>query len=161
MTAVLFTTPNTECARIWSSLVSQQDAIVFYVECFDPPSEWSYPAELARWLTSDRDVCVIEHDVESRPGFLAGLDACPEPWCFHAYPFSHDWDACGIGPEFAPLGHTRFRAGVGTTVKDLLESDEWLSDWRSRDALLSPALNAAGFMPHRHRGSAVHWHDYR
>lgn len=140
------------------------------VRCQDPPSAWSYPSVLGRLLTAGEDVCIIEHDVESRLGFLADLDACPEPWCFFAYDFSVPYEEamCGPGgetgpvtaPWFAPLGHTRFRAGVGTAVNDLFTSEDWLSTWVGRDGPLSRALSEAGYLPHRHRGKAIHWHPY-
>ena len=129
----------------------------------------SYPALLLEWLTCGQDVCIVEHDNESRPGFLAGLEECPEPWCFHAYDLSIPWeeaverpsgDSAPLGGGLAPLGHTRFRAGLGDRIRETLESSWFQASWVSRDTFVSGALNALGYLPHRHPGKAGHHHDY-
>lgn len=128
-----------------------------------------YAALLRRGLTSGEDFYVVEQDVESRPGFLDDLDRCPEPWCYFAYDFSVPYEESCYGPDgqtglipdwFAPLGHARFSAGIGTRIADLLNSEEFLSHWLSRDYLICKAFRKLGRFPHRHRGKAIHWHDY-
>lgn len=121
-----------------------------------------YPHLLRDLFESGKDFCVIEQDVESRPGFLSDFEACPEPWCYFAYHFELPYDqAIGFQkPWFAPLGHTRFKEGVGEKIASLLGSPEFLSHWLSRDVMISDALHKAGFSAHRHRGFALHWHRY-
>lgn len=129
----------------------------------------SYPALLRDLLLSGEDVCVVEHDVESRPGFLADLEACPEPWCFFAYDFRVSYEdavhqptvnSAPLGVDFAPLGHTRFRAGVGAGIESTLTSTFFLSTWVSRDTFVAGALVALGLRAHRHPGKAFHHHPY-
>lgn len=129
----------------------------------------SYPALLSSWLLSGDDVCVIEHDNESRPGFLDALAECPEPWCFFAYDFRVSFeDAVSqptvnsgpLGVDFAPLGHTRFRGGLGEEIRSLLEADFFRATWVSRDTFVSGALAALGYQAHRHPGKAIHHHPY-
>jgi hypothetical protein len=161
--------------RVIPSLVSQVDAdgnryVIEQVECVNIVGHpFSYPALLADWLTCGADVCIVEHDNESRPGFLAGFESCPEPWCFHAYDLSVPWeDAVGLtsdrsaplGLGLAPLGHTRFRAGVGDLIAETLDAPWFRETWVSRDTFISGALNALGMAPHRHPGKAGHHHPY-
>ncbi len=139
--------------------ITRQGYTPLQLVCNPAPGPASYPGWLASLLTLGRNVCIIEHDVESRPGFLRDLQACPEPWCFFAYDFSTSYEDTMVGTGFTPLGHTRFRAGVGTLIADLLDSEEFGSAWDGRDKLISAAL-AAFVKPHRHRGKAIHWHRY-
>jgi hypothetical protein len=136
----------------------------------------SYPVILAKFLLSGDDVCFIEHDNESRPGFLTDLEQCPEPWCFFAYDFSITYEeaigevtpdhakrsptSAPLGTDFAPLGHTRFKSGVGNQIAETLTSDFFLATWVSRDTLIAEALNELGYLPHRHRGKCFHHHPY-
>lgn len=130
----------------------------------------SYPMILQLAFMATEDFTVIEHDVESRPGFLDSLDACPEPWCFFAYDFEVPWEQAMYGPHgasgplgerFAPLGHTRFKAGLYDRLAHLLESSLWRASWVSRDVLLCDSFELLGIKPHRHPGKALHYHSYK
>lgn len=136
----------------------------------------SYPMILATFLLADVDVCFVEHDNESRPGFLDDLRDCPKPWCYFAYNFSIPYDDAISGPSddsahltptnaplgvnFAPLGHTRFKAGVGNAIATTLQSAFFQATWVSRDTLIAEALNEVGLFPHRHEGKCFHHHPY-
>lgn len=129
----------------------------------------SYPRILRDLLLSGDDVCIIEHDNESRPGFLADLERCPEPWCFFAYDLIRSWEECTnqgtatsapLGMDFAPLGHTRFRGGVGDKLRDMLDTEWFLSTWVSRDTFISHGMNALGYQAHCHPGKCFHHHPY-
>jgi hypothetical protein len=130
----------------------------------------SYPYILADALLGPDDVCIVEHDNESRPGFLKDLDDCPEPWCFFAYDLGQQTfeeavsqpraDSAPLGVDFAPLGHTRFKAGVCEPIRSTLEADFFRSTWVSRDTFVSGALNAIGIRAHRHPGKCFHHHPY-
>ena len=170
--------------RVIPSLVTQVDAhgehyVIQQVECVNIVGHpFSYPALLADWLTCGEDVCIVEHDNESRPAFLKSLDECPEPWCFFAYDFGRQTfeEAIGdpghpahlrphattapLGADVAPLGHTRFRAGVGDLIRDTLDAPFFRETWVSRDTFVSGALNAVGLVPHRHPGKCYHHHPY-
>jgi hypothetical protein len=130
----------------------------------------SYPMILRQYLLGEEDVVIVEHDNESRPGFLASYEECPEPWCFHAYDFGpQTWeqaieegrpDSAPMGSGFAALGHTRFRAGFCEPIRSTLESDFFARSWVSRDTFVAGALNLLGFSAHRHEGKSVHHHPY-
>jgi hypothetical protein len=129
----------------------------------------SYPAILRDLLLSGDDFCIIEHDNESRPGCLADLEACPEPWCFYAYDFRVSFEdavhqptvnSAPLGVDFAPLGHTRFRGGLGQQIESTITSEFFLATWVSRDTFVAGALTALGFQAHRHAGKVFHHHPY-
>lgn len=140
----------------------------YHAETWRMVNEVHYPHLLRELFASGEDFCLIEHDVESRPGFLESLEECPAPWCFNAYDFTIPYDeaVCNDGPisvladHFSPLGHTRFRGGVGKVIAQTLDSPDFLSSWISRDTRVSAALVAAGYRAHRHKGKALHRHDY-
>lgn len=129
----------------------------------------SYPALLRDWFLSGEDFCIIEHDNESRPGFLNTLRYCEEPWCFFAYNFRVTYEDAvqqptvnsgPLGVNFAPLGHTRFKGGLGDEIRSLLDADFFQATWVSRDTFVSGALTALGYQAHRHPGKAFHHHPY-
>lgn len=130
----------------------------------------SYPMILRRYLLGAEDVCIVEHDNESRPGFLKGLEMCPQPWCFHAYDFGGQTyeqaceqghpESAPLGGGFAPLGHTRFRAGAAEPIRETLESDFFARTWVARDTFVAGAMNLLGLMAHRHPGKSIHHHQY-
>lgn len=129
----------------------------------------SYPQLLREYFLAGEDFCIIEHDNESRPHFLDDLRDCPQPWCFFAYDLYTSWEdatsqptawSAPLGVDFAPLGHTRFKAGLGQEIESILSADYFLSSWVSRDTFISGALTALGYIAHRHPGKAIHWHPY-
>ena len=108
----------------------------------------------------DEPLCVIEQDVEIRYGALAGFEECPEPWCFHAYPFSVPYDETGLTDWFSPLGCTRFRPEIAPVLQSLRENPEFTISWVGRDVWTSRVLADAGYRSHRHPGDMMHYHDY-
>lgn len=129
-----------------------------------PPGPNSYPSVLRYWLLSGVDFCVVEQDVETVPGALAALEACPRPWCWHSYPGPGGEESALAIPRRYPwlsmLGHTRFRAGVGALGAAMLGTRRWMTDWDCRDLLLSRYLRRAGLTPHLHLPSVRHHHGY-
>lgn len=151
--------------------IERQGYIPELIECVNVVGHPdSYPNILRRYLLGDEDVCIIEHDNESRPGFLRDLDECPEPWCFFAYDFGSQTfeealgdprpESAPLGQGFAPLGHTRFRAGFCEQIRSTLESDFFGRTWVSRDTFVAGALNLLGHKAHRHPGKGIHHHPY-
>jgi len=117
-----------------------------------------YPRLLLELFQSDEDFCIIEHDIQSRTGFLDGLRDCPEPWCFHAYSLGVPFDDTSL--PYSPLGHTRFRSGLWPAVRELADDPRWGETWVARDAYLGWHLLGQGFKPHRHPGDVPHFHRY-
>lgn len=113
---------------------------------------------------SGEPLVIVEHDIELRSGVLADFDACPEPWCFHAYPLKYSYEECvqDAGPVFAPFGCTRFRPALSDALASLPECFTWnsLPDHNGLDRALSGHLAEHGYVPHRHPGEMLHWHDY-
>ena len=152
------------------AIVAQGYVAVMITAVNEVGHPYSYPMILQRELLSGEDVCIIEHDNESRPGFLKDLEDCPEPWCFFAYDLSQPWEeavrqpsvtSAPLGVDFAPLGHTRFKGGVGEKIRATLEDPLFLSTWVARDVWITGALIDAGYTAHRHPGKCLHHHPYR
>jgi len=129
----------------------------------------SYPMILTKLFESGEDFCIVEHDIESRPGFLGALEDCPSPWCFNAYDFSIPWEeaigqpsdtSAPLGVYACPLGHTRFRGGLYETLREVLHSDIFQMSWVGCDTWLGNRLNDIGMIPHRHPGKVIHHHPY-
>jgi len=118
-----------------------------------------YPSLLLELFKAGDDFCIIEQDIESRSGTLDELRDCPEPWCFNAYALAMPFEETFI--PYAPLGHTRFRAGLWDKVRALADDPQWLETWVSRDAYLGWHLLSQGMKPHRHSCDVMHHHAYR
>lgn len=117
------------------------------------PDEMTY-ARFVRCLSYFRhSACIVEPDIESRPGFLQSLDECPEPWCFYDYPglpVGRPWTE-----NFAHLGHARFRMKkVGQFLIRGLE--EFSENPVTVAFAVNMILLRAGFSAHRHEGMAFH-----
>jgi hypothetical protein len=106
------------------------------------------------------DLAIVEHDVESRTGFLHTFEECPEPYCFHAYHFAQSFDDSGL--DYAPLGHTRFRATIQAELTSLIESERWRTTphYGDLDGIIGHHLGELGIGPHRHEGDVIHHHKY-
>ena len=113
-----------------------------------------YAALLDIWAAGET-FAVLEHDVVCRPDVIAGLDACPEPWCLYGYA-----DMCHPECQEAwrnQLGCTRFRAELIRAVPDAVASiprDMW--DWHNVCDGLGENLRAAGFTHHWHSPPVEH-----
>jgi hypothetical protein len=69
-----------------------------YVDVRGSPS--AYHEMLLRVWSEGQGFTVVEQDIVVRPGRIAELEACPEPWCASVYPIS--------GGFITGLGHVRF-----------------------------------------------------
>ena len=141
------------------------------IECVNEVGHpYSYPLILRSLLLSGDDVLIIEQDNESRPGFIKSLEECEHYWCFFAYDFGDQTyedaidngrrEAGPLGRGFSPLGHTRFRAGVGEWIRETLDEDYFARTWVARDTFVAGALGVQGYEAHRHPGKCFHHHKY-
>lgn len=113
----------------------------------------SYGLLLTMLAAEGADVCVVEHDNESRPGLLAELAACPEPYCWNPYP------VCGMAAEQMDtpgLGHTRLRAEAWAELAGRPELAKMR--YQGIDSWIARTLAAAGISDHRHDATVLHHH---
>jgi len=122
----------------------------------DPPEQnpQHYSEVIRGLLRYNDDVCIIEHDVESPPGFIDSFRDCGEPWCWHNYLFEENkLNAPGFG-------HTRFRGGVGAKLYDRFGPDLLRNaPWPWVDSYLNDLVKEApelGLCAHLHDGMPVH-----
>lgn len=71
-------TPHHLARRTVEAIVAQAPHAEF-VDVSERPD--SYYELFARLWADAQDFMLVEHDVVIRPGTVAALDACPEPWC--------------------------------------------------------------------------------
>lgn len=117
-------------------------------------------------LDGEQDVIVIEHDIESRTGFIDDLLECKHPYCWHGYRFQHPIKETGLGPggDFGPLGHTKFTVSAQLQLRKLYQSEEWKThtEYGGLDLMLGWFLTKrAGLFCHYHEtGDVIHHHPY-
>jgi hypothetical protein len=104
----------------------------------------AYGRLLARLWDTPEDLCVVEQDVEVRPGTLAEFEACPERWCSAPYPVAGDL-VDGIG--CVRWRHPRpFPALAPVT-------------WANVESAYVTELHRHGMTPHHHP-EVTHHHSY-
>jgi hypothetical protein len=120
-------------------------------------SEIAYYVALREIWARGETFALLEHDVVCRPGVIAELEECPEPWCTFGYS-----DICCPGCMEAwanMLGCTRFRKELVDAVPDAMTAipaDNW--DWHEMCNGLGANLRAAGFTHHWHFPAVEHHH---
>jgi hypothetical protein len=125
----------------------------------DPARPDAYQTLLEAEWQRPGDLVVIEHDIGIHAGVMPGFDACPEPWCGHAYNIA--------GRDLVCLGCTRFKASLKAAVPDLFTRIDALPfdglnprDWRRLDVRLAGVLQCLGYAPHTHTPTVEHYHEY-
>lgn len=115
----------------------------------------------ARW-TGERDLVIVEQDVEVSEDTVASLAGCPEPWCCYAYPIFQTKTRLTMG-----LGCTKVSAAAQQlATAELIAQGFYLCAacrgegcWWHLDGRITEVLRGRGFAPHVH-GDVTHRHDY-
>lgn len=119
---------------------------------------YAYAHALIEWWRTPADLVVIEHDIVPTPGMIAGLLACPEPWCGHPYHvgdgrYTYGLGLCKIGrsildryPGLAEIALRDHRGRPGQV------------HWRSVNEAIERQLTRYGHRLHRHSPAAAHLH---
>lgn len=125
----------------------------------DPAQPAAYQRLLTQEWATPGDLAIVEHDIGIHAGVIPGFEACPEPWCGHAYPIGEQLLMC--------LGCTRFRGSLKQAVPDLFTRIDALpydgspaQDWRRMDVRLAGVLMGLGYTPHVHEPPVEHYHVY-
>lgn len=115
----------------------------------------------ARW-TGERDLVIVEQDVEVSEDTIASLAACEQDWCCYAYPIFRTKVRLRVG-----LGCTKISAAAQhrVTATAVAEGFELCAQckgqgcWWHLDGRVAAMLKRGGFFPHVH-GDVIHHHDY-
>lgn len=106
-----------------------------------------YAEVVQKHWRGERDLIVIEHDIEIVKDTIPSLESCSEPWCtFSYYLFGSEEIVNG-------LGCTKIAAELQREVKVPIVP------WRIFDVRLAKRLRRLGYKPHVH-GTVKHHHDY-
>lgn len=139
--------------RTWGGLV-----VPWRIDAADPYGYHRCLQTVGAMLTTGEDVAIVEHDVEPRTGSLASMERCGESYCFCPYNFSVPFDEAGL--DYAPLGHTRFRASCAAAFGVALRKTFASPGYLDLDRILGHGLARVGIEPHRHPMSVIHHHRY-
>jgi hypothetical protein len=151
---VLVTCPH--AGPIAPETTAALDASGFPWEAADvSESQTSYTRLLERLWAAGKPFAVVEHDIVPHPGALAGLAACPEPWC--AFPYQLG------GIMHAGLGCARFSASLLAAAPGAVERT-WAEStdvhppgfWCALDDRLSRSLRREGYARHVHGPPVAH-----
>ena len=95
---------------------------------------------------------IVEHDIIPWPGAVAGLWACPRPYCMYRYPIG--------GLLAGTLGCVKFGAGLLAALPDLPATFSG-AHWSTLDVKITNALwNNGVRAPHVHQPAVAHLHAY-
>ena len=164
------TAPVVDTARVLCCTVSPHPDAIAALERYAPHAEivdvtgdnyayWN--AIAARW-TGDRDLIIIEQDIEVGPETIATMASCKQDWCCYAYTIFRTKVRLRVG-----LGCIKISAAAQRkiTVASVAEGFETCATCRGKgcwwhlDGRVAACLKKAGFFPHVH-GDVTHHHDY-
>lgn len=114
-----------------------------------------------RW-TGDRDLIIVEQDIEIGPGTITSMERCEQDWCCYAYPIFRTKVRLRVG-----LGCIKISAEAQRKipVEKIAEGFEKCAQcrgegcWWHLDGRIAYMLKFHGFWPHVH-GDVTHHHDY-
>ncbi len=115
----------------------------------------------ARW-TGERDLVIVEQDIEIGENVIRSLEECDQDWCCFAYTIFRRKVRLRVG-----LGCTKISAAAQRKVsaREVSEGFALCKDckgagcWWHLDGRVSAMLKKAGYSPHVH-GDVTHHHDY-
>lgn len=157
-------------ARVLFCSVSPHPAALAAIERFCPDAElldvsgdnYAYwRAIRSRW-TGERDLIIIEQDIEIGPDTVASMESCKQDWCCYAYPIFRTKVRLRVG-----LGCTKISA-MAQRIIQVAAIEEGFATcaacrgkgcWWHLDGRISHLLKRAGYFPHVH-GDVLHHHDY-
>jgi hypothetical protein len=157
-------------ARVLFCSVSPHPAALAALEQYAPQAElldvsgdnYCYWREIRSRWTGERDLILVEQDIEIGPGTVAAMESCGQDWCCHAYPIFRTQVRLRVG-----LGCTKISAAAQREIPVSLIEEGFSSCaacrgkgcWWHLDGRISHLLKRAGYFPHVH-GDVIHHHDY-
>jgi hypothetical protein len=123
---------------------------------------YAYWREIRERWAGERDLIIIEQDIEIGPDTIATLENCSQDWCCYAYPIFRTRVRLRVG-----LGCIKISAAAQRKVTAALVEQGFTSCaacrgkgcWWHLDGRVAAMLKKGGFFPHVH-GDVTHHHDY-
>jgi hypothetical protein len=150
--------------------VAPHPAAVTALEKYAPQAEiadvsgdnYAYWREIRERWTGERDLIIVEQDIEVGPDTIASLEGCAQDWCCYAYPIFRTKVRLRVG-----LGCTKISAAAQRKIPAATVEEGFTSCaacrgkgcWWHLDGRISHLLKRAGYFPHVH-GDVTHHHDY-
>jgi hypothetical protein len=149
--------PHPDAMKALAAHAPQAD-VVYLAE----DDKFGYWREISRRWTGERDLIIIEQDIEIADGVIASLEECDQDWCCYAYPIFRKQIRLRVG-----LGCTKISAAAQrlVTAREVSEGFELCADckgkgcWWHLDGRVTQLLKHRGLTPHVH-GDVIHHHDY-
>ncbi len=164
------TVPATDVARVLFCTTSPHPDAVAAVEAYAPQAErldvtgdnYAYWNAIAERWTGERDLIIVEQDIEIGPDTVATMEQCAQDWCCYAYPIFRTKVRLRVG-----LGCVKISAAAQRRmpVAKIAEGFETCAACRGKgcwwhlDGRIAAMLKKADFFPHVH-GDVTHHHDY-
>lgn len=157
-------------AAVLSCVVSPHPAAEAALERYAPQAEirdvtgdnYAYWREISSRWTGERDLIIVEQDIEIGPDTIGVLEDCGEDWCCYAYPIFRTKVRLRVG-----LGCTKISAAAQRRVTAVMVAEGFTTCaqcrgkgcWWHLDGRVAHLLKRAGYFPHVH-GDVIHHHDY-
>ena len=164
------TTATATGARVLFCPVSPHPAAVAALEAYAPQAEvvdvsgdnYAYWNAIRERWTGERDLVIIEQDIEIGPDTIRTMEQCAQDWCCYAYPIFRSRVRLRVGLGCVKISAAAQRKvpaekiaeGFGTCAACRGKGCWWHLDGR-----IAHMLKRAGFFPHVH-GDVTHHHDY-
>lgn len=164
------TAPLVDTARVLCCTVSPHEAAMAALEQYAPQAElldvigdnYAYWNAIADRWTGERDLIIVEQDIEIGPDTITTMEQCAQDWCCYAYPIFRTKVRLRVG-----LGCIKISAAAQRkiSVGKIAEGFETCAACRGKgcwwhlDGRIAAMLKRAGFFPHVH-GDVIHHHDY-
>jgi hypothetical protein len=125
-------------------------------------SNYRYWNEIRDRWTGERDLIIIEQDIEISENVISSMESCDQDWCCYAYPIFRTKVRLRVG-----LGCIKISAAAQrkVTPEKIAEGFGTCAACRGKgcwwhlDGNIAAQLKRGGFFPHVH-GDVVHHHDY-
>lgn len=115
----------------------------------------------ARW-TGERDLIIVEQDIEIGPRTVQVMEGCRQDWCCHAYPIFRTRVRLRVGLgciKISAAAQRKIPVGKIAEGFSTCAACKGKGCWWHLDGRIAAMLKRAGYFPHVH-GDVTHHHDY-
>lgn len=159
MTArVLFchTQPHPDAVKALEAYAPQAESIDVSAD------NYQYWQQISHRWTGERDLIIVEQDIEIGPETVATMDQCRQDWCCYAYTIFRTKVRLRVGlgcTKISAAAQRKVTAGMVAEAFTNCGSCRGKGCWWHLDGRITSLLKRAGFFPHVH-GDVTHHHDY-
>lgn len=114
-----------------------------------------------RW-TGERDLIIVEQDIEVGPEMVSTMESCKQDWCCYAYPIFRTKVRLRVGlgcTKVSAVAQRKIPVGKIAEGFETCAACRGKGCWWHLDGRVAHMLKRAGFFPHVH-GDVKHHHDY-